>query len=172
MEAGKRPASARSLPESRRHAPSAPRPRRARGSQQTWRRGSSTAGGAPLLRAAQRSSASAQDGGGSQDGAPAGPHFLRAQPPAARPRAQRLSGATFGVGPTLRYVTLTSGLPPRALIDYRKRCRVLFGAALVRALCGGSAHRGAAPTRGLRPCRYSAVRSAQGKHSAENAAVP
>lgn len=57
MEAGKRPASARSLPESRRHAPSAPRPRRARGSQQTWRRGSSTAGGAPLLRAAQRSAA-------------------------------------------------------------------------------------------------------------------
>lgn len=129
-------------------------------------------GAAPPRSAAQRSSASAQDGGGSQDGAPAGPHFLRAQPPAARPRAQRLSGATFGVGPTLRYVTLTSGLPPRALIDYRKRCRVLFGAALVRALCGGSAHRGAAPTRGLRPCRYSAVRSAQGKHSAENAAVP
>lgn len=129
-------------------------------------------GAAPPRSAAQRSSASAQDGGGSQDGAPAGPHFLRAQPPAARPRAQRLSGATFGVGPTLRYVTLTSGLPPRALIDYRKRCRVLFGAALVRALCGRSAHRGAAPTRGLRPCRYSAVRSAQGKHSAENAAVP
>lgn len=141
-EAGKRPARARSAPECRRHPPSAPRPRRARGSQQTWRRGSSTAGGAPLLRAAQHS-------------APPPPHKMAAAHRTARRRDHTSSALSLPSRGATRPASLGGNFrrwprPPlrhadfRAVLGYRKCCRVLLGAALVRASCGRSAGGGEA----------------------------